>query len=137
MADDERVRASRAPQRLLKGTCSLIFEGQSFVPEGEPEKEYWLETTEDARMRLKELLVPLGCQLDFQPFKAEFYGTLQRAGQRCGHLGLFGDIAEMEEIVSVSFTRSPPRDKSNRPLGICGLIKRGRARGRARGTDDA
>ena len=129
MADDGRVRASRAPRRLLKGTCSLIFEGQSFVPESDPEKEYWLEISEDVRTHLKELLVPLGCQLDFQPFKAEFYGTLQRVGQRCGHLGLFGGIAVMEEIVSVDFTPDPPRDESKHPRGIRGLIVGGRARG--------
>ena len=132
MADDGRVRASRAPQRLLQGTCSLIFEGQSFVPDGDPEREYWLEISEDVRTRLKELLVPLGCQIDFQPFKAEFYGTINHVGQRCGHLGLFGGIAEMEEIVSVEFTANPPWDESRPALGAKSLIERIRARTLAR-----
>lgn len=124
MADDRWGPASRPPRRLLKGTCSLIFEGQSFVADGPTGKEYWLELLDEMREHLMELLTPLGWRHETESFEAEFYGTLRWTGHGYGHLGVFGGIAEVEEIVSVRFKPNAPR-KAGRPLGIRRLIKRG------------
>lgn len=95
--------ASCPPLRLLKGRCSLIFEGQSFVPDGGARKEYWLRLPDEMRKRLMEPLALLGWQNEMEPFEAEFYGTLSWVGEGCGHLGTFGGTARMLEIVSVRF----------------------------------
>lgn len=129
IADGGQGRMSCAPRRLLKGTCSLIFEGQSFAPNGSRGREYWLELSIEVRERLMELLAPLGWQHEFEPFEAEFYGTLSWVGQGCGHLGTFGGVARVQEIVSVHFTPPAPRSESEPPLGIRGQIKKGRASG--------
>ena len=52
------------PRRLLRGTCSLIFEGQSFVPESAG-TEYWLEISDEMRRRFTERLLIFGWQNEF------------------------------------------------------------------------
>lgn len=116
--------SSGAHRLFLRGTCSLIFEGQSFLPEGHAGNKYWLELSNAMRERLVELLTPLGWRHEIQDFEAEFYGTLSWVGHGCGHLGLFAGIARIEEIISVRLAPAPYKQKSERPLGIRGVIKK-------------
>lgn len=123
MTDNRPGPGSRPPRRLLKGTCSLIFEGQSFVPEGGTGKEYWLQLSGEMRERLVEILRPLGWRHEIEPFEAEFYGTLRWVSHGCGHLGVFGGIAEVQEIVAIHFTPAVKPIVSVPPRGIRGMIK--------------
>ena len=110
---------SRGPARLLKGRCSLEFEGQRFVADSEPGREYWLELSEGTRASLDELLKPRGW-LEWDEFEVEFYGSLEWVGWGCGHLGVFGGLARIDEVVAVHF-RSPPVAAAA-PCGIRGRI---------------
>ncbi len=105
----------------------MQFEGQSFVPNGNPRKEYWLGLTDETRKRLIELLVPLGWH-EFEEFQIEFYGMLSWVGDGCGHLGVFGGTAHIDHIVSVFFQPPDPRSEAGPPLGIRGVLERHRAR---------
>lgn len=125
MSHDRPEPGSGPPPRLLTGTCSLIFEGQSFVPDGGTGKEYWLQLSDEMRERLTELLAPLGWQNEIESFELEFYGTLSWIGHGCGHLGVFGGIAAIHDIVSVHFTPAPPRNREGPPRGIRGMIRGG------------
>lgn len=97
----------RGSARLLKGRCCLEFEGQRFVPAGEPGREYWLELAEGTRASLGALLAPRGW-LEWDEFEIEFYGSLEWVGWGCGHLGVFGGIARIDKVVSAVFS-APPR----------------------------
>ena len=123
MAHDRRGPAYCSPRRLFKGTCSLIFEGRSFVPAGGTGKEYCLKLSDEMRERLMELLAPLGWQNEMETFEAEFYGTLTWAGHDYGHLGPFGGIARVQEIVSVRFGPVSPPRATVRHVVIAGRLK--------------
>lgn len=119
-----RGRVANPSRRLLKGTCSLVFEGRSFIPDDDRGKEYWLKLSEEMRGHLIELLSSLGWQHEVERFEAEFFGTLRWTGHGFGHLGVFGGIACVQELVAVHFTPTPPRNPGQPPLGIRGLVRR-------------
>lgn len=125
MAHDRPDSGPWPPSRLLTGTCSLIFEGQSFVPYDAACTEYWLRLPDEVREHMIELLAPLGWQHEIESFEAEFYGTLNWIGHGCGHLGVFGGIADVHEIVSVHFAPARSRNRKGSPRGIRGMLRRG------------
>ena len=96
----------RGSARLLNGRCCLEFEGQRFVPAGEPGREYWLEIADHIRASLDELQ-PRGW-LEWDEFEIEFYGSLEWVGWGCGPLGVFGGIARIDKVVSAVFSAPPP-----------------------------
>lgn len=111
---------------MLRGTCSLVFEGQSFVPADDADRKYWLEINDDIRCQLMDRLSPSGW-FEYNAFQAEFWGTLQWDGWGHGHLGVFGGTALVHELVSVHFERSEAVENSFR--GIRGRIRASRANG--------
>jgi len=84
----------------------LIFEGDSFVADGDDDRQYSLGIDEDIRSELFDRLRSSGWQYEFEPFHAEFWGTLIWTGQGFGHLGVFGGAVQINELVSVQFTRA-------------------------------
>lgn len=121
--DTVASRVQTIPGRLLlKGTCSLTFEGQSFVPEGS-RREYWLDFSDATRDSIVDLLRPLGWQ-DGQSFEAEFFGMLIWKTKGCGHLGLYGGIVTLEQLVSVNFKQpARPARHPDQPTGIRNLMR--------------
>lgn len=97
-----------ASRLLLKGTCRLIFEGQTFVPDDNADRRYWLEINECIKEQLIDRLGPSGWMYEFDAFHAEFWGTEQWTGSGFGHLGVFGGIVHIDKLVSVGFTKSEP-----------------------------
>ena len=93
-------------RRLLRGTCTLIFEGQSFVADDADDRQYWLAIDDKMRGQLIDRLQPLGWPFETESFHAEFWGRLTWLGQGCGHLGMFGGDVTIDELVSVQFAKA-------------------------------
>ncbi len=93
-------------RRLLKGTCTLIFEGDSFVADGDDDRQYSLGIDEDIRSELFDRLRSSGWQYEFEAFHAEFWGSLIWTGEGFGHLGVFGGAVQIDEFVAIQFTRA-------------------------------
>ena len=116
---------------VFQGKCSPMFEGQTFVPQENAQRKYWLNLSEAEHASLMQVLQPLGWH-EWNLFELEFRGRLYWVGSGCGHLGMSGGIADVEQIISVRFTAPPSRREPGPPLGIRGLIERYRASAKSR-----
>ena len=93
------------PRMLLSGVCHLAFEGQTFVPDGEPGRQCWLEVSEAARVPLSQKLGP-DWRPEFDEFHAEVWGVMYWTPRGCGHLRMSKSFARMDELVSARFLRA-------------------------------
>ena len=115
------------PRLLLSGVCQLAFEGQTFVPDGEPTRRCWLEVSEAARVPLAKTLGP-DWMPEFDEFHAEFWGTICWSSTgfgHYGHLGMFEGRADMDELVSARIIPPPPSPPRKKHNGIRARLEAG------------
>ena len=122
----EEERGERA-RMLLSGTCRLEFEGQRFVPDGEPGRQCWLEVSEAARAPLSQKL-GRNWRPEFDEFHAEFWGVMYWTPRVCGHFRMSESFARMDELVSARIRPHPARPPSRKKCkNLTDVLTAGRA----------
>lgn len=111
---------------LLSGLCRLSFEGQSFVPDGEPTRECWLEVSEAADRRLTDMLGP-DWNREFDKFHAEFWGLMRWTPAGSGHFNMSKSFARLDELVSARIIPPPPSPPQKKYNSIQARLEAGRS----------
>lgn len=107
------------PPLLLKGTCSLAFEGQEFTPASAQRRDrsstWWLSVSDEVRAELVGNLCVEAFDLEFLTFEAEFLGYVHQSPAGAGHFGMYpGSVT----VVKVTAAKLHVPERSGRYRSI-------------------